>query len=62
MTEDMKRRISAHIAADKEEAELETLVSVLGSPRAQRAADTHTLPEMVAREQGHGMDYRQNAA
>jgi hypothetical protein len=61
MTEDMKRRISNHIVADKEERELETLVSVLGSPKAQRAVDTHTLPEMVAREQGHGMDYR-NAA
>jgi hypothetical protein len=61
MTEDMKRRISAHIAADKEENELETLVSVLGTPGAQRAADSHTLPEMIAREQGHGMDHRHAA-
>jgi hypothetical protein len=40
-----------------EQVELETLVSVLGDPQAQRAADRHRLPELIASEQGHGMDY-----
>lgn len=59
MTNEEKRAHLANgVAAVKEEAELETLVSVLGTPSAQRAARAHRLPELVAAEQGHGLDYR----
>jgi hypothetical protein len=61
MTEETRNRIAQNVVAIKEEAELETLVSVLGSPVAQRAAKTHTLPELVASEQDHGTDYLNGA-
>lgn len=55
--EEIKNHLANGVAAVKEEAELETLVSVLGTPTAQRAAKAHRLPELVASEQGHGMDH-----
>lgn len=56
-----RRKMQNTVTAHREEQELETLVSVLGDPTAQRAADRHRLPELIAREQGHGMDYRSAA-
>lgn len=57
MSPEIRKSLANHVAADKEETELETLVSVLGTPSAQNAAKSHTLPEMIAAEQGHGTDY-----
>lgn len=59
MTNDeIKMHLANKVTAHAEEQELETLVSVLGTPSAQRAAKAHRLPELVAHEQGHGLDYR----
>ena len=49
------------VQANAEETELESLVEVLGNESAQDAAHAHTLPELVAAEQGHGMDHRLSA-
>lgn len=56
--EEIKNHLANTVKAHAEEQELETLVSVLGTPTAQRAARAHRLPELVASEQGHGLDYR----
>lgn len=56
-----RRKMANTVQAHREEVELEALVSVLGDPSAQRAADRHRLPELIASEQGHGLDFR-NAA
>jgi hypothetical protein len=61
MTEETRNRIAANVTAIKEEAELETLVSVLGDRRVQRAVKAHSLPELIAREQDHGTDYLNGA-
>lgn len=53
-----RRKMENTVTAHREEVELETLVRVLGTPAAQTAADSHRIPELVAREQGRGMDYR----
>lgn len=53
-----RQKMQNTVTAHREEVELEALVSVLGDPTAQRAADRHRLPELIASEQGHGMDYR----
>lgn len=53
-----RRKMANTVQAHNEEVELESLVRVLGTPDAQRAADSHRLPELVAREQGHGLDFR----
>ncbi len=58
MTEETRARLANTVQAHKEEVELETLVEVLGTPTAQRAAHAHRLPELIAAEQGHGLDYR----
>lgn len=57
MNEDIRKSLANHLAADREERELETLVEVLGDRSAQAAVATHTLPDLVASEQGHGTDY-----
>lgn len=57
MSPEIAASLRNHIAADREETELETLVEVLGDRRAQRAVKLHTLPELVASVQGHGMDH-----
>lgn len=57
MSPEIRQSLANHIAADKEETELETLVEVLGTRKAQRAVKAHSLPELVARVQGHGMDH-----
>lgn len=54
MSDNLANAVQAH----KEESVLETLVSVLGDAPAQRAARAHVLPELIAKEQGHGMDHR----
>ena len=53
-----RRKMENTVTAHREEVELETLVRVLGDSTAQQAADSHRIPELVAREQGRGMDYR----
>ncbi len=58
MSPEMHDRLARHVMADKEERELESIVSVLGERTAQAACTTHTLPELIAREQGHGLDFR----
>lgn len=58
MSPETRTTLANHIAAHTEETELETLVEVLGNRKAQRAVAAHTLPELVAKEQGHGMDHR----
>ncbi len=58
MTDDMREKIANHVAANQEETELETLVEVLGDHKAQVAVASHTLPELIAAEQGHGLDFR----
>lgn len=57
MSPEIRKSLANHIAADKEERELETLVEVFGTRKAQRAVASHTLPELVTRSQGRGMDY-----
>ena len=53
-----RRKMENTVKAHHEEVELETLVSVLGSPAAQAAAESHRIPELVAKEQGRGLDFR----
>lgn len=53
-----RQKMQNTVTAHHEEVELETLVSVLGSPAAQQAAETHRIPELVAKEQGRGLDFR----
>lgn len=52
-----RRKMQNTVTAHREEQELEALVSVLGDPAAQAAADKHRIPQLIAREQGRGMDY-----
>jgi hypothetical protein len=59
MTNEQRRTfLHNNIKALHEEIELEHLVSVVGSPEAQAAADRHRLPEFVASVQDRGTDYR----
>lgn len=58
MNESTRNKIANHVAATQEETELETLVEVLGDRKAQVAVASHTLPELIAAEQGHGLDFR----
>lgn len=58
MNENTRKTLAAHVAANREETELETLVEVLGERRAQNAVAAHVLPELIASEQGHGTDFR----
>lgn len=53
-----RRKMENTVKAHHEEVELETLVSVLGNPTAQQAAESHRIPELVAKEQGRGLDFR----
>lgn len=58
MNDSTRNSIANHVAATQEETELETLVEVLGESQAQAAVATHTLPALIAAEQGHGLDFR----
>lgn len=58
MNESTRKTLAAHVAATREETELETLVEVLGDSKAQAAVASHTLPRLIASEQGHGTDFR----
>lgn len=61
MTETQTKNIANAVTNMREEAEMEALVSVIGTRQAQRAVKTHTLPELIASEQGHGMDHLNGA-
>jgi hypothetical protein len=56
-----RRKMENTVQAHREEQELEALVSVLGTTEGARAAERHRLPELVASEQGRGMDFRSAA-
>ena len=57
MSPEMQIKLQNTMIAVKEEAELETLVGVLGNPEVQAAAKSHTLDTLIAAKQGHGTDY-----
>lgn len=42
---------------EDETVELEHLIELFGEVPAVNAAQSHKLPEFIASEQGHGLDY-----
>lgn len=62
MNERAATKLANSVAAHTEEAQLEAVVSILGERRAQAAVHSHSLPELVAKEQNRGIDYRAGAA